>query len=608
MLRKNEIIQELKNKEFLVSDAIYEYICRLHLYDDDEINEALIEYIQKNYKKINFVGLINSKLNQPIIECLIQILLKEKDWAYKKHIEDVLIEHYSYIKNLNYNFEELFKDEYNLLLYKKIKHFSKKEPEELIEKYIRNVKDYFYINEDDESSYTKEILIKAMGTALIQSEEGYRLLLGNCIELYEMMDEEKCEFMHEEMTWFVYPLCQAKRPEYFWLIFNLYTINMDFIAYKDNCDYYFSSICNKDFFEYYTDILGTLGKKEISDYFYDIAEYMDYKDIDDFLLNILKANPIQEIKENLIRILCSKFDKRVIPFAMQYVKKGDFIDEEGLKMALAPMLIINNYEDMDSKEIIKYAQNVILDMEQFEKEFKEKLTKKVVEGLQEVVYENNEKVKRYKELRKMFEKIVQDMMDYFEEGKFNWKIDYNKTKYNNKNNIKELFTSFDHSTQEGTQAFANIVIFKNACNMNCITEEFLQKNIYNEEEKNEMLQSMLNSEAGVFEILGTNIIEGEAILRNVFNGNKYVVTDLALSSNMNYQKIYLYTRVITYKDISFCSGLNIPFFKDDKFIQNWINEKKNANNQEQEITKFLELYNETQKNEHGIKSINRYLN
>lgn len=33
----------------------------------------------------------------------------------------------------------------------------------LIEKYIRNVREYFYLDEDDECSYIKERLIKAMG-------------------------------------------------------------------------------------------------------------------------------------------------------------------------------------------------------------------------------------------------------------------------------------------------------------------------------------------------------------------------------------------------------------------------------------------------------------
>ena len=69
----------------------------------------------------------------------------------------------------------------------------------------------------------------------------------------------------------------------------------------------------------------------------------------------------------------------------------------------------------------------------------------------------------------------------------------------------------------------------------------------------------------------------------------------------------MYTRIITYKDISFSSGLNIPFYKNNNFINRWIKEKKNANNQEQEITRFLELYNEYLRDDNGLIATNREL-
>lgn len=45
MLNKNRIINELKNKEFIVRNAIYEHICDLHLYDDEDINKAFIVFL-----------------------------------------------------------------------------------------------------------------------------------------------------------------------------------------------------------------------------------------------------------------------------------------------------------------------------------------------------------------------------------------------------------------------------------------------------------------------------------------------------------------------------------------------------------------------------------
>ena len=58
MLSKSEIIEGMANEEIIVSNAVYEYVCNLHLYDDEQINDALINFVQNNYHRINFVGLV----------------------------------------------------------------------------------------------------------------------------------------------------------------------------------------------------------------------------------------------------------------------------------------------------------------------------------------------------------------------------------------------------------------------------------------------------------------------------------------------------------------------------------------------------------------------
>lgn len=117
ILNKNEIVKELKNEKFIVRDNIYEYVCKLHLYDDKDINAAFIEFLETNYnQKINYCGLIYSKLNEEIIELLIAIHDKEEDLCIKSKIEKVLVSHYSIIKNMDYNFEELIKDKDCLIM------------------------------------------------------------------------------------------------------------------------------------------------------------------------------------------------------------------------------------------------------------------------------------------------------------------------------------------------------------------------------------------------------------------------------------------------------------------------------------------------------------
>ena len=116
-----------------------------------------------------------------------------------------------------------------------------------------------------------------------------------------------------------------------------------------------------------------------------------------------------------------------------------------------------------------------------------------------------------------------------------------------------------------------------------------------------MLNSMLNSVAGLFEITNTDKELGEVHLRDVLTGKEYCITDIGLSSNFNNENFYMYMRIITYDGISFGTGLNLVFNKRDKFICNWIKENLKNYNDRHEIIRFQELYNEFKMNNKGIK-------
>lgn len=118
---------------------------------------------------------------------------------------------------------------------------------------------------------------------------------------------------------------------------------------------------------------------------------------------------------------------------------------------------------------------------------------------------------------------------------------------------------------------------------------------------------MLNSEAGLFEITYTDKAEGQIYLKNVLNNKEYCVTDIAFSSNLHNDKYYLYSRIITYHGISFGTGFNLVFDKKDKFICKWIKENLKEIDKKQEITRFMELYNEYQKDDKGIKILSKNL-
>lgn len=602
MLSKSEIIEGIANEEIIVSNAVYEYVCNLHLYDDEQINDALINFVQNNYHRINFVGLVYSKLNKKIIECLIDISLKEDDEFIKGKISSVLVNHYNIIKDMDYNFEEIIKDEGNLLIYKKIKHFSKKEPSQLIELYKNNINEYYFSNND---TYTTEILRRAMGIALIQTKEGYRKLLEYMDELLEPSDEDEDidedDFTFEHMPYLVYPLCQYSNPSYYPLILALYFSNMDFIGYAEECNYYFSNICNDEFINSYIFVLKSLSENDMEDYYYSISEYLNSDTIDEFLFEELERNTSIEVKENIIRILARKFNKKIIPQALEFIKDGEFVEEEILKLSVVPLLILENCNDELSKSIIEEVRNYDLFNDDLFNDdlLSEELNETMLDfltNMQEFLLKNKPHIKEYKKIRKLHCEIIDSMMNYFYNKNSELVIDYNIDNVN----VYDINSKFDTSTQLGAQALGNLVIYKNAPNMNCVTEDYIKNKKYRAQEKIEFLESMLNSEAGLFEVTKTDRKEGQVYVRNVLNNNEYCLTDIGLSSNLSNENFYMYMRVITYHGISFGTGLNLVFDKKDKFIQKWIKENLADFDKKQEIVRFIELYNEYEKNGNRI--------
>ena len=599
MLNKNEVIKELTNEEFIVRNAIYEYVCKLHLYDDKQINEALIKFINDNYNEINFAGLKYSKLNKEIIECLIKISLKEQNEFIKESISSVLVKHYNLIKDMNYNFEEIIKDEDNLLMYKKIKHFSKKDPIQLIELYKNNINEYYF---SDNDTYITEILRMAIGIALVQTEEGYERLMSYIEELIVPMDDVIKEFTFKHMPYLVYPLCQYSDPSYYILILDLYLLNMDFIGYAEECNYYFSNICNEELINTYIKTLTSYNKQDLEDYYYDISEYLNSNIIDEFLINELKRNKNKVIQENIIRILANKFNKNIIPYALEFIKDDEFDDVEGLKEAIAPLLIIEEYDDEISKKVIQEVKNY--DTFDLFDDVKGEVISNFLNNMQNLLLKNKPHIKEYKKIRKLHDEIVESMLKYWQKEKFELKFD-NNVENIDKNKMSNISSKFDANTELGMQAIANVLVYKNSCNMNCITEEFMKSKKYRSQEKIQFLESMLNSEAGLFEIIETDRVEGQVHLKNVLNNKKYCVTDIGLSSNLHNDKIYLYTRIITYNDISFGTGFNMAFDKNDEFICKWIRENLNDIDKKQEIIRFMELYNEYAKNDKGIRVLSK---
>ena len=235
----------------------------------------------------------------------------------------------------------------------------------------------------------------------------------------------------------------------------------------------------------------------------------------------------------------------------------------------------------------------------------------MMNNLRKLTLDRKPHIKEYYRIKKLHGEILASMMKHYDDGKFEQKFDH---EYTPKEKLANLATdvvyivesSFDSGTEIGAEGLYDVLIYKSAPNASCITEEFIKSNRYRKPDKIEFLHSMLNSKLGLFEVAETDFNEGFALLKEVFTGVEYKVTDIGLSGNRN-ADFYIYTRIITYQGVSFCAGLNFIFSKTDGFIKNHIQHHKKDYNPNSEFFRFSQLYNQYSKFPDKIKVVTNML-
>jgi hypothetical protein len=132
-------------------------------------------------------------------------------------------------------------------------------------------------------------------------------------------------------------------------------------------------------------------------------------------------------------------------------------------------------------------------------------------NLRMVFLDKKPHIKKYHKTRKMHNEIIGAMVQYYCNGKYEKREDPNFSPDPEHEKTKELHlleSNFDLDTQLGAHSFYDMWIYKTAPNVICITEEFIQKCRYRSPDKIELLHSMLASKPGLFEITGTDLMEG----------------------------------------------------------------------------------------------------
>lgn len=189
-------------------------------------------------------------------------------------------------------------------------------------------------------------------------------------------------------------------------------------------------------------------------------------------------------------------------------------------------------------------------------------------------------IKKYNKLRKLHSEIIDSMENYIIDGKYSISDNYNSIYRNINKEIPELDFDLDSNDVDDRTILNDLFMYKNHSELMSITEIYLQKNKFRNEEKVKMLNSMKNSYVGLFKVIDTDRSDGYITYEDVFTKKKFKVIDIAMSSTLKVDKkrmIYVYNRIITFDDISFGTGIHCMMTSEHKLLKEFIKNHKYKN-------------------------------
>jgi hypothetical protein len=233
-------------------------------------------------------------------------------------------------------------------------------------------------------------------------------------------------------------------------------------------------------------------------------------------------------------------------------------------------------------------------------------------SLRRIVLEDKPHIKAYQKIRQLHSDICNNMAGYFDDGNFKLTARPAAPSHSTRNSkepvtLRLLECEFDMDSREGHHAFYDMLFYKHSPNQSCITEEYLRLHRFRKPEKLDMLHAMLESRLGLFEVVGTEEMEGYVDLKEVLSGWECRIIDLGLSDGINAPGYLIYTRIITYQGVSFSTGLSLLFKEDDPYIIDFIKRERKEYSPSGEYLRFVELYNRYSKDANKPKVMtNRY--
>lgn len=113
--------------------------------------------------------------------------------------------------------------------------------------------------------------------------------------------------------------------------------------------------------------------------------------------------------------------------------------------------------------------------------------------------------------------------------------------------------------------------------MPSVTEIYLNKNKFRNEEKLKILKAMNSSYVGLFKVIDVDRNDGYVTYKDVFTKKTFKIIDVAMSSTLTIdpkKPVYIYNRIITIDGISFGTGIHCMMTWKNEYLKKFINTHK----------------------------------
>ena len=144
--------------------------------------------------------------------------------------------------------------------------------------------------------------------------------------------------------------------------------------------------------------------------------------------------------------------------------------------------------------------------------------------------DNKDYIKKYYKIRKIHSSVLDSMMNYIDSGKLPIEDYFNIIAPDIQRETKNMDISLDNTKQNDAAIFNELFIYKTHHKIPSLTEIYINKKIFKDEDKIKMLYAMKNSIVGLFKIINYDNINGYVTYQDVFTNKKYKIIDISMSS------------------------------------------------------------------------------